>query len=289
MDQVSAERIGALQHDSLTELADRGVVLGDSIRDLADLLNDGVVDEAQLRAVFGELAGVGTDLEIRARGYREVRATDIVYPRILDELSIHGWAERPLPGLSVLLPPVPLSELGQARGLRRGWQRGAAELALWFSAPTAIVYGVGLGGPLFTLEAIRGAIGSGSCRCCPKERTAQPSVDVLLWEPAGKGPFGEDLARIAGRKRVRDVIAEIRAAIGRLPDGAESLTALAHGEWPEGQIIAYPMRGTNEGYFVCVDVINDGVWTPVISVRSHCEDLDAAWMFARQLADLLGA
>lgn len=61
-----------------------------------------------------------------AAGYTGARAKDMAYPRILDDLAAHGWADRPDHELDGTLPPIPSAELGERRGYRRGWVRGRA-------------------------------------------------------------------------------------------------------------------------------------------------------------------
>jgi hypothetical protein len=62
----------------------------------------------------------------------------------------------------------------------------------------------------------------------------------------------------------------------------------ARQEWPAGSTIVYSVEGASEGDYVHVDVIDrDGVLHPLLISKTF-DGRDAAWAFARRLADLLG-
>lgn len=60
--------------------------------------------------------------------------------------------------------------------------------------------------------------------------------------------------------------------------------------WPAGRISVYAVRGSSEGDYVHVDVVDHdtGVHQLVLLAKTF-SGRDAAWRFARVLADLLGA
>jgi hypothetical protein len=61
-----------------------------------------------------------------------------------------------------------------------------------------------------------------------------------------------------------------------------------HREWPVGRTIVYSIEGASEGDYVHVDSISrDGVLHPLLISKTF-DGRDAAWAFARRLADLLG-
>jgi hypothetical protein len=292
MDERSDTTIGELQRAALAELAARAATARRRLSDLRDCAHGGSLDASGLIAAVDEADDIGHELARLADGYREVHPADILYAEVFEDLASCGWLERPLGEVPPrgFLPPVPLKQLGTARGYARLWKRGAEWITIWFSAPSAIVCALTEQGALYTLEQICAAIGSGvpPVRCGADGMAAGVHVDVCLWEPADFG-----CERLAGRKQVPDVLAEIVAIVGRHPVGAdEYLRTAASGAWPEGQIAVRVTASSNEGgsgtHYVCVDVLDGGRSVTVIEGKTLC-GRDAAWGLARRLADLLGA
>lgn len=122
-----------------------------------------------------------------------------------------------------------------------------------------------------------------------------PIVDTCEWEsyvPEEANQGGYTYQRVARRKAVGEVLGEIRAIVGKYPDGAEDyLSVLASSNdvaWPEGRIVVYAIHGSNEGDYVHIEVHVGSHCVPQILGKTFM-GRDAAWLFARKVADLLGA
>ena len=95
-------------------------------------------------------------------------------------------------------------------------------------------------------------------------------------------------------KTVLEVFAEITAALGPRPPGAEEYLCVPNSsidgdrEWPRGLIAAFVVTGGSEGHYVHVEVI-DGDRCDGVLLGKTFKGKDAAWALARRLADLLGA
>lgn len=95
------------------------------------------------------------------RGYSGARTTDMIYPTVDDDLRAHGWTPRPDQGLYGVLPPIPITELGDRRGYARGWHRGPQWITLWFTGPCALAYADSSDhGRLTDVDAVRAVITS---------------------------------------------------------------------------------------------------------------------------------
>ncbi|WP_156093628.1 hypothetical protein [Lentzea aerocolonigenes] len=85
--------------------------------------------------------GLAQTLSRAAHGYTGARTTDMLYRTVDDDLRSHNWTPRPDQGLQGVLPPIPISEIGDGvRGFTRGWHRGPQWITLWFTSPTTIAY-----------------------------------------------------------------------------------------------------------------------------------------------------
>lgn len=137
----AAEGVSRLQAASLAELAR----LAEDVRCLvADLTDDAhssqPIPPDRLRRFTAQLNERADTLARAATGYADARATDMAYPSIHADLDAHGWTPRPDRDLDGTLPPIPITELSDRRGYRRGWQRGAEWITLWFTGPHGLAY-----------------------------------------------------------------------------------------------------------------------------------------------------
>jgi hypothetical protein len=148
-----------LQAHALAELASRAQRLRILAGDLAGALRTAPLSAEYLRRVAAETNDEVDALARAARGYQDVRASDMEYPEILDDLRIHRWEARPDRELDGALPPI--MDLRESRGYRSEWRRGGQTLALWFTAPGALAFAEASGrGRLHDTEEVREAIAS---------------------------------------------------------------------------------------------------------------------------------
>jgi len=156
------ETVNRVQAGSLTSLAR----LADELRcQVADLHDDALSSNPMavpgLRNVTGRMDGLAETLSRAARGYSGARTTDMIYPTVDDDLRAHGWTPRPDRGLDGVLPPIPITELGDRRGYARGWHRGPQWITLWFTGPSALAYADSSDhGRLTDVDAVRAVITS---------------------------------------------------------------------------------------------------------------------------------
>lgn len=117
-----------------------------------------------------------------------------------------------------------------------------------------------------------------------------PAVDPYVWEPNPDAPY-PGAVRIARKKTGREVHAELRAIVGQYPRGGEEYFACMYdGEWPiavGGRLAVFAVNGSNEGDYVHVEGHNGRERIPLMLAKTF-HGRDAAWQFARILADLLG-
>lgn len=102
-------------------------------------------------------------------------------------------------------------------------------------------------------------------------------------------PSSPGRRRLVRTKTVDEVLSEIRAAVGEYPEGGEeylSAFPLTVGTWPEGRTVVFAVEGTSEGHYVHVEVHHGDSRVLVLLAKTFA-GRDAAWRFARQLADLL--
>lgn len=136
-----ADHLARQQAASLVELAARAEELRCEVADLADNSHSHQPMPAHgLRAITTRLERRADTLARTAQGYTAAQSTDMTYPRLHDDLDAHGWSPRPAQALAGLLPPIPITELPQRRGYRRGWQRGPRQLTVWFTSPDTLAY-----------------------------------------------------------------------------------------------------------------------------------------------------
>ncbi|WP_433470633.1 hypothetical protein [Saccharomonospora azurea] len=158
----AGEGLARLRGASLDELADLAEEVRCQVADLTDdALGSNPIPRDRLRNVTARLSRLADTLSRAARGYAGARATDMVYPRIFEDLDEHGWTARPDRDLDGTLPPVPISELVDRRGYRRGWRRGFQTITLWFTGPYSLAYGTASGhGRLWTTQEVKAVITS---------------------------------------------------------------------------------------------------------------------------------
>jgi hypothetical protein len=116
-------------------------------------------------------------------------------------------------------------------------------------------------------------------------------IETQIWEQNPERPEG--YLRVARLKSVGEVFREIRGVFGDYPEGCEEYlnisSPLDEGTpWPDGRIAVYPVTGSSEGHYIHVDVIDygDGHRTLVLLGKTFA-GWDAAWYFARNLAEVL--
>lgn len=141
---AEAERLAALRNASLEEIAGYAENLRIYVADFTDdsytQFSAKSYPPKGLRFVTERLNCLADTLARAAAGYSHARSEDMDCPRIVDDLAAHGWISRPDRKLDGTLPPLPLDELRDARGYRRGFARGAATLTLWFTSPDSLAY-----------------------------------------------------------------------------------------------------------------------------------------------------
>jgi hypothetical protein len=116
----------------------------------------------------------------------------------------------------------------------------------------------------------------------------QTTVDTAVWKP---GPNGHLIqVRV---KSVREVFEEIVAVVGDGPAGAEEYFSIpstvkdVDREWPAGLVFVFAVTGASEGHYVHVEVLNRDGLLQCVMLGKTFQGKDAAWAFARRLADLL--
>jgi hypothetical protein len=158
----SLETVNRVQAGSLTGLARLAEELRCQVADLHDdALSSRPMPVQGLRNVTGRMDGLADTLSRAARGYSGARTSDMIYPTVDDDLRAHGWTPRPDRGLDGVLPPIPITELGDRRGYARGWHRGSQWITLWFTGPCALAYADSSdNGRLTDVDAVRAVITS---------------------------------------------------------------------------------------------------------------------------------
>jgi hypothetical protein len=112
------------------------------------------------------------------------------------------------------------------------------------------------------------------------------------WQP---DPDRAGYLRYVCQRTIREVVADLRRVLGEYPVGGEEyFTASKYGrrgeeitDWPKGRIAVFAVRGSNEGDYVHIEVIHEGEST-IVALAKTFQGRDAAWTFARHVADLLG-
>ncbi|GAA1026163.1 MULTISPECIES: hypothetical protein [Amycolatopsis] len=138
---AAAERLAAPRNASLEEIADYAENLRIYIADFAnDSYTQFTYPPKGLRYVTERVNHLAEALARAAAGYAHARSEDMDCPRIADDLAAQGWISRPDRTLDGTLPPIPLDELRDVRGYRRGFARGAETLTLWFTSPDSLAY-----------------------------------------------------------------------------------------------------------------------------------------------------
>lgn len=119
------------------------------------------------------------------------------------------------------------------------------------------------------------------------------TVQTQVWTPNPERP---GYLRLERTRTVREVYDDLRAIVGEYPYGGEeyfSVSPITAGllPWPEGRIVVFAVNGSSEGDYVHVevqDVAYAGKRTQLMLAKT-LDSRDAAWAFARRLADLLEA
>jgi hypothetical protein len=119
------------------------------------------------------------------------------------------------------------------------------------------------------------------------ERYGEPTVTTQVWVQDPDSPYLK-LDRIKSIDEVRD---ELVAIVGEYPDGGEEglhVFPSIDGEapWPKGQIAVFSVRGSSEGDYLHVEVLGD-LTRRLILISKTFQGREAAWGFARRIADLL--
>lgn len=159
----AGEGLARLRGASLDELAGLAGELRCQVDDLTDdAHSSNPIPPDRLRNVTARLSRLAGTLSRAARGYAGARATDMVYPRVFEDLDAHGWTVLPDRDLDGTLPPISISELDDNhRGYRRGWRRGDQTITLWFTGPYALAYGAASGHRrLWTTQEVKAVITS---------------------------------------------------------------------------------------------------------------------------------
>ncbi|GAA1027168.1 hypothetical protein GCM10009565_48070 [Amycolatopsis albidoflavus] len=141
---ADAEQLAAVRQASLEEIAgfaeDLRIQVADFIDDANTLFRAKPYPPKGLRYVTERMNLLADTMARVTAGYTHARSEDMEYPQIIDDLAAHGWVSRPDRELDGALPPVPLDELGNAHGYRRGFTRGSETLTLWFTGPEYLAY-----------------------------------------------------------------------------------------------------------------------------------------------------
>lgn len=193
----AGEGLARLQAASLDELAGLAGELRCQVADLTDdAHSSNPIPPDRLRNVTARLSRLADTLSRAARGYAGARATDMAYPRIFEDLDAHGWTALPDRDLDGTLPPIPISELGDHRGYRRGWRRGHQTITLWFTGPYSLAYGAASGhGRLWTTQEVKAVITSAPTPKNPFPDTNAESRTVSAM------PFDATYAKVADHMR----------------------------------------------------------------------------------------
>jgi hypothetical protein len=138
------ERLADARDASLQEIAKHAEDLRCQTADLTDDAHTQFADKPYppggLRYVTERVSRLADTMARAADGYAGARADDMHYPDVLSDLAEHGWKPRPDRALDGTLPPIPITELADRRGYRRGFARGAGRLTLWFTSPQTLAY-----------------------------------------------------------------------------------------------------------------------------------------------------
>ncbi|MCO1575561.1 hypothetical protein M8C13_07290 [Crossiella sp. SN42] len=189
----SLETVNRVQAGSITSLAGLAEELRCQVADLHDdALSAHPMPVQRLRNVTGRMNGLARTLSRAARGYSGARTTDMMYLTVDGDLRAHGWTPRPDRGLDGVLPPIPITELGDRRGDTRGWHRGPQWITLWFTGPCALAYADSSDhGRLTDVDAVRVVITS------PRSLSTSALADwVAVQQKAHAVPFDAPYVRV---------------------------------------------------------------------------------------------
>lgn len=118
----------------------------------------------------------------------------------------------------------------------------------------------------------------------------QTTIATQIWEQDPEKPAGYQ--RLARTKTIGEVYQEIRDVVGEFPEGCNEYFSVspmlpADTLWPEGRITVYPVTGDSEGHYIHVDVNGSRGEHQMIFLGKTFDGWDAAWSFAKKLAELL--
>lgn len=127
-------------------------------------------------------------------------------------------------------------------------------------------------------------------------------IETQVWTRDTR-PGREGYLVLERNRTVREVYDDVRAVLGEYPDGGEEYFSIGPGvvrgvydsagtrEWPVGRVVVFSITGSSEGDYVHVEVHdhNHGQERECVLLGKTFAGRDAAWAFARRLADLLGA
>jgi hypothetical protein len=114
-------------------------------------------------------------------------------------------------------------------------------------------------------------------------------IETSVWRRDPDRPG--NLAHVRQRT-VREVYDDLRAVVGECPHGGEDsfspYVSRRGRDWPKGRIVVFVVGGANEGDYVHVEVHCDpDGHRELVMLAKTFDGRDAAWAFARRLADLL--
>lgn len=122
--------------------------------------------------------------------------------------------------------------------------------------------------------------------------TTDPAIETTIWRP---DPERLGISLVDRVRTVREVYDDLRAVVGEYPDGSEEYLSIMPDfrdsqTWPcpLGRIAVFAVNGSSEGDYVHVEV-HEGERRMCVLLGKTFMGRDAAWAFARQVADLLGA
>jgi hypothetical protein len=114
-------------------------------------------------------------------------------------------------------------------------------------------------------------------------------IEPLVYEP---DPDRPGYLRFVRAKKLREVLDEIVDATGAYPAGCSEGLGLypgmfANDPWPRaGRLVIFAVNGSSEGDWVHVQMQEDGRFKGLLLGKTF-DGRDAAWKYARRLADLL--
>lgn len=114
------------------------------------------------------------------------------------------------------------------------------------------------------------------------------TIETQVWEK----DEGSIYMKHVRDRTIGEVYDDLRQAVGEYPEGGdEYFSPMPHlasqCKWPTGRIVVFAVTGSSEGDYVHVEVHENDKHTLILLAKTFM-GRDAAWTFARRLADLLG-